>query len=83
MAEGGYDFDDENHPLLEEDDYDDGADRGVMAERFSASDLCSDGCVVWMWVWILAATVVLVSLSKTLYCNCFSSPSSINGYLWG
>ena len=25
MAEGGDDFDDENHPLLEEDDYDDDA----------------------------------------------------------
>ena len=38
-----------------------------------------DGWVVGMWVRILAATVVLVSLSKTLYCNCFSSPRSING----
>ena len=45
-----------------------------MAELFSASDLCSDGWVVRMWVRILAATVVLVSMSKTLYHNCFSSP---------
>ena len=48
----------------------------VMAERFSASDLCSDGWVVGMWVRIPAATVVLVSLSKTLYHNCFSPPRS-------
>ena len=45
-----------------------------MAERFSASDMCSDGWVIRMRVRILAATVVLVSLSKTLYHNCFSSP---------
>ena len=42
----------------------------AMAERFSASDLCSDGRVIRMWVRILAATVVLVSFSKTLYHNC-------------
>ena len=30
----------------------------VMAEWFSASDLCSDGWVVRMWVRILAVTVV-------------------------
>ena len=47
-----------------------------MAERFNASDLCSDGRVVRMWVRILAATTVLVSLSKTLYHNCFSPPRS-------
>ena len=29
-----------------------------------------------MWVRILAATVVLVSFSKTLYHNCFSPPRS-------
>ena len=56
---------------------------GVMAERFSASDLCSDGRVIRMWVRILAANMVLVSVSKTLDCNCFSSPRSINGHLWG
>ena len=56
---------------------------GTMAERFSASDLSSDGCLVSMWVRILAATVVLVSLSKALYCDCFSLPRSINGYLRG
>ena len=38
----------------------------AMAERFSASDLRSDGRVVRMWVQILAVTVVLVSLSKAL-----------------
>ena len=43
---------------------------------------CSDDRVVRMWVWILAATVVLVSLSKTLNCHRFSSPRSINGDLW-
>ena len=53
----------------------------AMAERFSASDLCSDGRVVRMWVRILAVTVVLVSLSKALNYNCFSSPRSINGDL--
>ena len=37
-----------------------------MAERFSASNLCSVGRVVRMWIRILAATVVLVALSKTL-----------------
>ena len=47
-----------------------------MVERFSASDLCSDGCVVIMWVRTLAATMVLVSFSKTLYHNCFSLPRS-------
>ena len=51
----------------------------TIAERFSASDCRSDGWVVLMWVWILAATVVLVSLSKTLYCDCFSSPRE---YKW-
>ena len=48
----------------------------AMVERFSASDLCSDGWVVRMWVRIPTATVVLVSLSKTLYHNCFSPPRS-------
>ena len=57
--------------------------RAQLAERFSASDLCSDGWVVRMWVRILAVTVVLVSLSKTLNYNCFSLPRSINGDLWG
>ena len=51
----------------------------AMAERFSVLDLCSDGRVVRTWVRILAATVVLMSLSKTLNHNCFSSPRSING----
>ena len=46
-----------------------------MAEWFGASDLCSGGQVVRMWVRILAVTVVLVSLSKTLnYHNCSSPP---------
>ena len=45
-----------------------------MAEWFSASDLCSDGRVVRMWVRI--PTMVLMSLSKTLYHNCFSPPRS-------
>ena len=44
----------------------------TIVERLSASDLCSDGWVVRMWVRILAATMVLVSFSKTLYRNCFS-----------
>ena len=43
-----------------------------MAERFSASDLCSDGGIVRMWVRIMAATMVFVFFSKTLYHNCFS-----------
>ena len=43
-----------------------------MAERFSALDLCSDGRVVRMWVRTPTATVVLMSLSKILYHNCFS-----------
>ena len=47
-----------------------------VAERFSALDLCSDGRVVRMWVRIPAATVVLMSLSKTLYHNWFSPPGS-------
>ena len=42
----------------------------------SASDLCCDGQVVRMWVKILAVTMVLVFLSKTLYHNCFSPPRS-------
>ena len=49
-----------------------------MAEH---RDLCSDGGVARMWVWILAGTVVLVSMCKTLYRNFFCSPRSINGYL--
>ena len=49
----------------------------------SALDLCPDGWVVRMWVPILAMTVVLVSLSKTLYRTCFCPPRSTNGYLWG
>ena len=48
----------------------------VMAERFRASDLCSDGRVVRMRVRILAATMVLVPLSKTLYHDCFPPPRS-------
>ena len=47
-----------------------------MAEQFSALDLCYDGRVVTMWVPILAATTVLMPLSKTLYHNCFSLPMS-------
>ena len=47
-----------------------------MAERFSASDLCSDGRVVRMWVRTPTATMVLMSLGKTLYRNCFSPPRS-------
>ena len=47
-----------------------------MAERFSASNLCSDGQVIRMWVRILAAIVVLVFLNYyVLYIffivNCF------------
>ena len=38
----------------------------VMAEGFSALDLCSDGRVVRMWVRTASATIVLMSLSKTL-----------------
>ena len=48
----------------------------AMVERFSALDLCSDNRVIRMWVRILAATMVLVSFSKTYYHNCFSPPSS-------
>ena len=47
-----------------------------MIKRFRALDLCSDGRVVRMWVRIPAATVVLMSLSKILYHNCFSPPKS-------
>ena len=47
-----------------------------MVEQFSASDLCSDGWVVRMWVRFLAATMVLVSFSKTHYHTCFSPPRS-------
>ena len=53
---------------------------GKMTELSSASDLRSDGRVVRMWVRIPAATMVHVSLSKTLNCNCFSSHRCINGY---
>ena len=45
--------------------------RSAMVERFSASELCSDGWVVRMWVRILAAT-----FSKVLRHNCFSPPRS-------
>ena len=48
----------------------------ATAGRFSASDLCSDGWVVRMWDRTPTATVVLVSLSKTLYHNWFSPPRS-------
>ena len=34
MAEGGYDFDDENRPVLEEDDYDEYAD--ILMDDFSS-----------------------------------------------
>ena len=43
-------------------------------ERFSALDLSSDGRVVRMWV--RTVTMVLMSLSKTIYHNCFSPPRS-------
>ena len=56
---------------------------GVMAERSGASDLCSDGWVVRMWVGIPAATMVLASLSNTINCNCFSTPRCLNGYMSG
>ena len=39
-------------------------DLKTLAERFSASDLCSDGWVVKMWVRILTMTVVLVVLEQ-------------------
>ena len=42
----------------------------AMAERFSASDLCSDGRVVRMWVRIPIVNVMLVSPSETLNYNC-------------
>ena len=42
----------------------------------SALDLSTDGWVVRMWVRIPTATVVLMSLSKTLNHNCFSPPRS-------
>ena len=45
-----------------------GVSWSAMAERSSTSDLRSDGWVVRMWVRILAVSMVLVSLSKTLYC---------------
>ena len=48
----------------------------AMVERFSTSDLCSDGRVIRMWVRILAGTMVLVSFNKTVYHNCFSPPRS-------
>ena len=35
----------------------------AMLKRSSASDLCSEGRVVRMWIPILAATVVIVSLT--------------------
>ena len=61
----------------------------AMAERFSALDLCSDGWVVRMWVRSPTATVVLMSLSKTLYHNwgqswllCLISPMRRNGSNW-
>ena len=51
---------DKNH----DDVYSDLTAWGAVAEWFnSALDLCSDGQVVKMWVQILAATVILVSLS--------------------
>ena len=50
----------------------------AMAKHSSAPDLCSHGRV---WVQILATTVGLVSLSKTLHHTCFSPPRSKNGYL--
>ena len=48
----------------------------VMVERFSAFDLCSDSRVVRMWVRTPTTTVALMSLSKTVYHNCFSPPRS-------
>ena len=50
----------------------------AMVEQFSAldSNLHSDGRIVRMWVRILTATVVLMSLSKTLNHICFSPPRS-------
>ena len=51
----------------------------AVAERFSASDLCSDGRVARMCFRTPTATVVLMSLSKTLYHNCFSPPRSKMG----
>ena len=47
------------------------------AERFSASDVCSHGGVVRMWVRILSSTVVLVSFSKTLCCTLLLSQVQI------
>ena len=50
----------------------------VMAEWFRASISSSGGQVTGVWVRI--PIVTLVSVSKMLYYNCFSSPRSINGY---
>ena len=35
-----------------------------MAERFNASDLCTDGWVVRMWIRLPTVTVVIMFLSK-------------------
>ena len=47
-----------------------------MVEGFSALDLCSDGQVVRMWVRTPTVIMVHMSLSKTLYHNCFSPSRS-------
>ena len=47
--------------------------------EFSASDLCSDGRVIRMWVRIPTATMVLMSLSKTLYHNLLLSTQELMG----
>ena len=53
---------------------------GAIAERFSASKLCSDCRVVRMWVRpCVAVTMVRVSLSNIFNCTL---PRSIYGYMW-
>ena len=54
----------------------------VMAERFSASDLCSDGWVVRMWVQILAGPWCLCPWARHFTIIASLHPGE-NGYLWG
>ena len=46
---------------------------GAMAKRSRASDLCSDGRVVRMWVRILATNVLLVIKKDTLLIHYIAS----------
>ena len=55
----------------------------AMVERFSALDLCSDGRVVNMWVWIVGCDHGTCVLQQDTFTRIASLRPGVDGYLWG